>query len=44
MKVRFTQIIDYWVGVPLCALLSVCALLVRLVFRAAPRGASCSSS
>jgi ADP-heptose:LPS heptosyltransferase len=37
MKVRFTQIIDYWVGVPLCALLSVWALLVRLVFRAAPR-------
>ncbi len=39
MKVRFTQIIDYWVGIPLCALVSVWAFLVRLVFRPAPRPA-----
>lgn len=37
MKVRFTQIVDYWLGIPLCALVSLWAFLVRLVLRPGPR-------
>lgn len=36
MNVRVTQIIDFWVGLPLCALLSLWNRLVRLVHRPAP--------
>jgi ADP-heptose:LPS heptosyltransferase len=36
MNVRGMQRIDYWVGIPLCALLSVWAFVARLV----PRGAA----
>ncbi len=40
MKVRFTQLVDYWIGVPLCLLVSLWALVVRAVAgdrRHAPR-------
>jgi ADP-heptose:LPS heptosyltransferase len=36
MNVRATQIIDYWVGIPLCALLSLWDFVARLVRRPAP--------
>ena len=35
MKVRFMQSVDYWVGVPLCALLTALDLVLRL-FRRVP--------
>ncbi len=31
MKVRTTQIVDYWIGVPLCALLSVCSWVLGFI-------------